>query len=69
LQLLKKYETFFDCTLGDWNTKPVSFQLEEGVSPDHTQAFPLPKIYKDTIIKEEERLCELGVLERQPASE
>jgi hypothetical protein len=24
LQLLKKYETLFDGTLGDWKTKPVS---------------------------------------------
>ncbi len=45
------------------------FQLREGVSPDHGQAFPVPKIHKDTIIKEVERLCKLGVLERQPASE
>jgi hypothetical protein len=29
----------------------------------------VPKIHKDTIIKEVERLCELGVLERQPTSE
>ncbi len=29
----------------------------------------MPKINNDTIIKEVERLCELGVLERQPASE
>ncbi len=29
----------------------------------------MPKIHKDTIIKEVERLCQLGVLERQPASE
>jgi hypothetical protein len=29
----------------------------------------VPKIYKNTIIKEVERLCKLGVLERQPASE
>jgi hypothetical protein len=29
----------------------------------------VPKIHKDTIIKEVERLCKLGVLERQPASE
>jgi hypothetical protein len=28
-----------------------------------------PKIHKDTLIKEVERLCELGVLERQPLSE
>ncbi len=69
LQLLKKYESLFDGTLGDWKTKPVSFHLKEGVSPYHGQAFPVPKVHKDTIIKEVERLCQLGVLERQPASE
>jgi hypothetical protein len=31
LQLLTKYELLFDGTLGDWKTKPVSFQLKEGV--------------------------------------
>jgi hypothetical protein len=35
LQLLTKYELLFDGTLGDWKTKPVSFQLKEGVSPYH----------------------------------
>ncbi len=69
LQLLKKYESLFDGTFGDWKTKPVSFQLKEGVSPYHSQAFPVPKIQKDTIMKEVERLCKLEVLERQPASE
>ncbi len=69
LQLLMKYEMLFDGTLGDWKTKPVSFQLQEGVSPYHGQAFPVPKIHKDTIIKEVERLGELGVLERQPSFE
>jgi hypothetical protein len=58
-----------DGTLDDWKTKPVSFQLRKGVSPYHGQAFPVPKIHKDTIIKEVERLCMLRVLERQPASE
>jgi hypothetical protein len=51
LQLLKKYESLFDGTLGDWKTKPVSFQLKEGVSPYHGQAFPVPKIHKNTIMK------------------
>ncbi len=69
LQLLKKYELLFDGTSGDWKTKPVSFQLKEGVSPYHGRAFPVPKIHKDTIKKEVERLCKLGVLERQPESE
>jgi hypothetical protein len=69
LQLLQKYKSLFDGTLGDWKTKPVSFQLKEGVSSYHGQAFPVPKVHKETIIKEVERLCELGVLERQSASE
>ncbi len=29
----------------------------------------MPKVHKETIIKEVERLCQRGVLERQPASE
>jgi hypothetical protein len=69
LQLLTKYELLFDGNLGDWKNKPVSFQIKEGVSPYHGQAFPVPKVHKETIIKEVKRLCQLGVLERQPASE
>jgi hypothetical protein len=61
LQLLRKYETLFDGTLGDWKIRPVSFQLKEGVSPYQGQAFPVPKIHKDIMIKEVERLCKLGV--------
>jgi hypothetical protein len=52
LQLLKKYESLFDGTLGDWKTKPVSFQLKEVVSLYHSQAFPVQKIHKETLIKE-----------------
>jgi hypothetical protein len=59
LQLLKKYESLFDGNLGDWKTKPVSFQSKEGVSPHHGKAFPVPIIHKDTLIKEVERLCKL----------
>jgi hypothetical protein len=69
LQLLKRYELLFNGTLCDWKTKPVSFQLKEGVPPYHGQAAPVPKINKETLIKEVERLVKLGVLERQPASE
>jgi hypothetical protein len=70
LQLLTKYESLFDGTLGDWKTKPVSSQLKEGVSLYHGRAFPVPKVHKETTIKEVERLvCQLGVLERQPASD
>ncbi len=44
-------------------------QLKEGASPYHDQAFPVPKIHKDVLIKEVERLCKLGVLEQQHYSE
>jgi len=69
LQLLIKYESLFDSTLGDWKTTPVSFQLKEGSKPYHGRAFPVPKIHKEVLIREIERLCKLGVLERQPESE
>jgi len=49
LQLLMKYELLFDSTVGDWKTKPVSFQLKESETPlpqpsslsvKNTQKFP-----------------------------
>jgi hypothetical protein len=54
LQLLRKCELLSNGVLGDWRTKLVSFQLREGVSPYHGQAFLVPKIHKYTIIKEVE---------------
>jgi hypothetical protein len=56
-------------TLGDWKTKPVSFQLKEGASPYHSQAFPVPNAHKDTLIKEVLSLCKLVVLEEKQTSE
>jgi hypothetical protein len=45
LQLLRKDQLLVDGTLGDWKTKPVSFQLKESVSPYHSQAFLVSKIH------------------------
>ena len=69
LKLLTNFEPLFNGTLGDWNTKPVSFELKEGSKPYHGRAFPVPKVHKATILKEVDRLCKLGVLEWQPSSE
>ncbi len=69
LELLTEYEELFDGTLGNWNTKPVSFELKEGAKPYHGRPFPIPKSCKETTMKELNRLCELGVLEFQPTSE
>jgi hypothetical protein len=69
LELLTEYEELFDGTLGDWNTEHISFELKEGTKPYHDRPFPVPRVHKDTIVKELNRLCDLGVLDFQPALE
>ena len=59
----------FNGTLGKWDTKPVLFELKEGAKPYHGRAYPVPHAHKETLKKELNRLCELGVLEWQPESE
>ena len=67
--MLTEHEVLFDGTLGDWNTKPVSFELKEGTKPYHGRPFPVPESHKETTMKELNRLCELGLLEFQSTSE
>ena len=70
LKLLIEYKTLFDGTLGDWDTKPISFELKEGQKPYHARrAFPIPQVHLKTLKKEVDRLCKLGVLKHQPESE
>jgi len=70
LQHLFELEPLSDGALGDWKSKPVSFfQLKKVASPYHGRAIPIPKIHKDVLIKEVERLYKLGVIERQHYSE
>jgi hypothetical protein len=69
LELLTEFEDLFDGTLGDWDTEPVSFQLKEGSTPYHGRAYPIPPKQKATVKTEVKRLCEIGVLEWQAASE
>ncbi len=69
LELLTEFEDLFDGTLGDWDTEPVSFQLKEGSTPYHGRAYPIPQKQKATVKIEVTRLCEIGVLEWQAASE
>ncbi len=66
---MTKFEELFDRTLGDWGTEPVSLNLKEGAKPYHGRLFPTPKAHKETMKKEVQRLCDLGVLKWQPESE
>ncbi len=69
LKLLTKFEDLFDGTLGDWDAELVSLKLKEGAKPYHSRPFPTQKAHKETLKKEVQRLCELGVLKWQPESE
>ena len=69
LQTLKKFEHLFDGNLGDWKTSPVHLELKEGAKPHHGRAFPVPRIHRETLKKEVERMVELGILKWEGESE
>jgi hypothetical protein len=64
LQLLLRFESLFDGTLGDWKLPPVSFELKEGMKPYHGRPYPtIPHKHKAVLMKEIKGLCNIGVLE------
>ena len=69
LKLLTEFEDLFDGTLGEWDTDPVSLELKPDVKPYAGKPYPVPRSHRDTLIKEVQRLCDLGVLKWQPESE
>ncbi len=68
ISMLLRFEPLFDGTLGDWNLPPVSFEIKEGTTSFHGRAYPIPQIHKETLMKEIDCLCSIGVLEWQPLS-
>jgi len=69
LSLLLEYESLFDGTLGDWNRPPVSIELMEGAKPYHGRPNPIPQIHKATLMKEINKLVDIGVMKRQSSSQ
>jgi len=61
LRLLLTYEVLCDGTLGDWQTKPISFELKPNARPHHVRVFPVPHIHLKTLKTEVQRLVDLGV--------
>jgi len=59
----------FKGQLGQWTGKPYEIELKAGATLYHSRPFALPKCYKKTLCKEEERLCKTGVLRRVNRSE
>ncbi len=66
--MLLKFESLFDGTLGDWNLPPVSFELKEGMKPYYGGTYPILHKHKAVLMKENTRLCDIGVLVWQPSS-
>ena len=50
--------------MGEFHTNPVHLDLKEGAVPKHHKPFPVAKIHEDTLKKELERLCKIGVLRK-----
>ncbi len=51
LEVLIEFEDLIDGTLCDWKTEHVSFELKEGARPNHGRPYPVPKVHKETLIK------------------
>jgi hypothetical protein len=68
LTLLPEFEDLFNGTLGIWETKPVHLELKEGATPYHGRPYPVPQTHKQTLMKEIQRMCDIGILAWQPES-
>ena len=68
-QLLQKYSTLFDGSLGIWNSEPYNIELKQGVTPYHARPYPIAKIHEKTLKMEIDRLCKVGVLKKVNRSE
>ena len=69
LKLLTEFEDLFNGTIGDGDIELVSLKLKEGAKPYHGRPFPTLIAHKETLKKEVQQLCELGLMKWQPESE
>ena len=67
--LLAKHKKLFNGELGDWDTSPVSIELQPNAKPYHARAYPVPQIHEAGMKREVERLVSIGVLEECNDSE
>ena len=68
-QLLQSHDDLFDGSLGHWKKEKYHINLKHNVVPYHARAYPIPKIYEQTLQMEVDRLCQLGVLKKVNRSE
>ena len=68
-QLLEKYKSLFDGTLGKWRDEQYDIELKADATPHHARAYPIPRAYERTLRMEVERLCKENVLKKVNRSE
>ena len=68
-ELLLKYKDLFNGTLIEWKMDLVDFEMVEDAKLHSQRHYPVPRLYKDTLKKEIDRLVDLGVLEPIQESE
>ena len=64
IKLLLDFEEFFDGTLSDWKTDPVSLKLKPRATQCHGRPYQVLQIHLETLKKEIKRLCKIGVLKK-----
>jgi transposase InsO family protein len=69
LKLLKKYETLFDGTLGNWKMDKYNIELREDATPYHAKPYPVPHSQEQKLREEVARLEKLNVLRKINRSE
>ena len=67
--LLKKYENLFDGTLGKWKLKPVSLNIKPNAKLVQSRPFSVPHFHQEKLKKEIKRLCDIGVLRKNPTAQ
>ena len=61
LNLLLEFQEFFDGTLGEQDTDPVSLELKKGAKLSADKLYPVLRSHKEALKKEVQRLCDIGV--------
>ena len=69
-ELLFKYESLFDGSLGTWKTEPIELELKDpDAKPYHARAYPVPQSQERKLREECERMVGFGVLRKINRSE
>ena len=62
--ILRKHESLFDGTLGEFKGSKYNIELKKDAEPYHAKPFAVPKVHERTLHIEIDRLCQIGILKK-----